>query len=114
MLAPSWRVLGPFWLQVGGSWGHFGSKLEVIEAMLAPSWGSWGPSWIQVRGLGAMLAPSWRVLGLFCLQLGDLGSNLWGVGANLGSKLGVTLAPVCHFAEIAKSFKKNISFLRVF
>ena len=25
--APSFEILGPFWLQVGGSWGHIGCKL---------------------------------------------------------------------------------------
>ena len=59
-----------------------------------------------------MLAPSWRVLGLFCLQLGGLGSKLWGVGANLGSKLGLKLALVWHCAEIAKTKKKTLVFLR--
>ena len=57
ILAPSWGVWGPPWLQVGGlgtilapSWGsggHLGSKLGGQEVILAPSWGIWGPSWLQ-------------------------------------------------------------------
>ena len=58
ILAPSWGVWGPPWLQVGAlgtilapSWwsrGHLGSKLGGQEVILAPSWGIWGPSWLQV------------------------------------------------------------------
>ena len=57
---------------------HFGSKL--------------GPFWFQVGGLGAILAPSW---GVWAPSRGS-----WSI---LGSKLGVKLALICHFAEIAKT-----------
>ena len=54
-------------LQVGGSWGHLGSKLEGLGAILAPTWGVLGPSWLQDEG-------SW----------GYLGSKLGGLGGILG------------------------------
>ena len=79
ILAPSWGVLGQYWLQVGGlgailapswgSWGHLGSKLGGLGAILAPSWGSWGHHGSKLGGLGAILAPSWGVLGPSWLQV---------------------------------------------
>ena len=64
--APSWRswghlgskleVLGPSWLQVGRSWGHLGSNLEGLGSILLPTWGHlgsklgiWRASWLQDR-----------------------------------------------------------------
>ena len=60
MLAPSWRVwgpswssklgvLGPSWLQVGGSWGHLDSKLRSLGDILAPNLEVLGPSGHQLR-----------------------------------------------------------------
>ena len=60
ILAPSWKSWGPFWLQVGSSGDHFGSKLAVLGAILAPSRGSWGSFWLQVGRLGGHLASKSR------------------------------------------------------
>ena len=35
ILASSWEVLGPSWLQVGVSWGHLGSKSRGLGIILA-------------------------------------------------------------------------------
>ena len=32
ILVLSWRSWGPFWLQVGRSWVHFGSKSESLSS----------------------------------------------------------------------------------
>ena len=47
IFAPSWEVLGSYWLQLGRSWHHFASNV--------------GPSWLQVGDLEDILAP--RYLG---------------------------------------------------
>ena len=50
----SWAYVGPSlasWVQVGGSWTHLGSKLEVCAAILSPSRGILVVSGFQVGGL---------------------------------------------------------------
>ena len=61
-------ILGPCWLQVGGSWDHFGSKLGCLGAILAPFWGILGPSWLQFGWSWGVLGGSRRVLGPCWLQ----------------------------------------------
>ena len=49
----SWAYVGPSlasWVQVGGSWTHLGSKLEVCAAILRPCRGIMVVSGVQVGG----------------------------------------------------------------
>ena len=49
----SWAYVGPSlasWVQVGGSWTHLGSKLEVCAAILRPCRGILVVSGVQVGG----------------------------------------------------------------
>ena len=49
----SWAYVGPSlasWVQVGGSWGHLGSKLEVCAVILRPCRGILVVSGVQVEG----------------------------------------------------------------
>ena len=66
------RVWWSFMLQVGGSGGHLGSKLEL-----------WGPSWLQVGGPGAILAPGWGVGRLSWLQVGEPRNSNFSKAQNL-------------------------------
>ena len=35
-------ILGPFWNQLGASWGHLGAILGPLGAILGPFWGNLG------------------------------------------------------------------------
>ena len=78
ILAPSWRVLGPSWLQVGWSEGYLGSKLGGLKAILSPSCRVLGPSWLKVGRSKGHLGPK---LGG---QLAIFGSKLGGLRGNVG------------------------------
>ena len=69
VLGPSWLQVGgsePSWLQIGGLENYCCSLLEVLESILAPNLGGvghlgskfggcWDPCWLQVGGPWAHL-----------------------------------------------------------
>ena len=124
ILASSWDVLGPFWLQVG-SWGHVGSKmgcLGVIPWLLVV--GSWGHLGSKQGGNGAIVAPSEGVLGSFWLQdegsWGHLGSRMtvlgecWLQAGGLGHHFGMFFNIMLQIRGQSKNLQKSCIFFNGF